>query len=129
MSARHNKKRQTPPPPAAPRQLTDAERAELHAYAVQERARPHAPRFNGLGGDNVAPVPGDDEALFRARLAKTVGSVDEHAIGHLLSHAAYATEGADVATNCNAVAALAARRHRAARRGRGHVGRADGRRA
>jgi len=92
--------------PAKP--LSEAERAELRAYAERHHASPHAPRFDALAEDKVSLPTGDSAELFRARLALTIGSVDEIAINHLLTHAAYATEIKDVAASCNTAAALLA---------------------
>ena len=116
MSARRSKPRGERPPAAAretpaapPRPLSDAERAELAAYTERERQRPPAPRFNGADGKEVRPQAGEDLALFRARLARAVGSSDPTVINHLLAHATYATEGdAPIGEKCNTAAALLA---------------------
>lgn len=101
------------PQAAAPRPLTEAERAELAIYKEQNRARPHAPRFGMLAGakaragkEDISPAPGVDTTLFRARLASSFGAVDELAIGLLLSQAAYAVEGGDAVQQCNSAAAI-----------------------
>src|SRR5262249_4245128 len=89
-------------PPAALRPLTDTERAELAVYTERRRTRRRPPRFGSNSGSDrpadtqvVLPAAGVNVDLFRARLANVVGTIDELAIGQLLSQAAYAVEGKD----------------------------------
>ncbi|MGD9724355.1 MAG: hypothetical protein AB7U76_24210 [Pirellulales bacterium] len=93
----------------APRGLSNSERAEVAAFAERARTRRHPPRFDALSGEKVAPMDGEDVALFRARLAQATGSTEPQAINHLLGHAAYASEGdGSPAEKCNTAAALLA---------------------
>jgi hypothetical protein len=92
--------------PAPSRQLTDAERIELAAFAERAASRPYPPRFKTAGDKKVAPADGVDADLFLARMGRSVGAVDEHAVNHLMSQAARTTEAADLAAQCNTATAL-----------------------
>ena len=99
-------------PPSPARLLTDAERSEVAVYEECRRTRLRPPRFGPTSGDapggteSVSPAADVDADLFRARLAKAVGAVDQHSIGQLLSQAAYSIEGSEPVLQCNAAAAL-----------------------
>ncbi|MGH7785390.1 MAG: hypothetical protein ACRERC_00900 [Candidatus Binatia bacterium] len=95
------------PKPTTPKPMTDAQRAEVLAYAEHARKRRTPPRFELLADDKISPKAGDDIDLFQARLAQSIGSPHAAVITHLLNHAANAIEGdAAVVDKCNTVAAL-----------------------
>ncbi|MGE3993579.1 hypothetical protein [Pseudorhodoplanes sp.] len=119
MRKRTRKQDSAPPAPrlpVLPSARTDAEHAELAAYAEHKRTRPHPPRFQSAhsdtptGFEGVSPARGIDADLFRARLARAFGAIDERAITHLLSQAAFAVEGhdRDAVELCNVAGALLA---------------------
>lgn len=100
-------KNRSEPGAGLPRPLTDAQRAEVVAYAEHARTRRKPPRFELLADDKISPEAGDDIDLFQARLARSIGSPNAAVISHLLNHAANAIEGdAAVVNKCNTVAAL-----------------------
>jgi hypothetical protein len=92
--------------PAAPRPLTDAERAELVAFGERLNQQPRAPRFKMDGKERVAIADGVDNDLGAARLAAAVGSADQYTMTQLANQAIDTLGGDDVAIRSNTALAL-----------------------
>ncbi|MBX3026963.1 hypothetical protein KF840_18815 [bacterium] len=92
--------------------MTDAERAEVQAFAARQASRPRPPRFKAAkkadGSEAVSPADDSGSALFVARVARTVGASEEAAAEWLMGQAALATESAALADKCNTAMALLA---------------------
>jgi uncharacterized protein (DUF305 family) len=84
----------------------------VQAFAARVASRPQAPRFKltkrADGAEAVASEDNCEPSLFATRIARTVGATDTTAAEWLMSQVARATEGADLAAQCNASMALLA---------------------
>ena len=119
MAKRRQKAEAAPKPaqqvPAAPRPLTDAERAELLAWGEHIARQPQPPCFKADGKGALTGADGVDRDLHFARIVAAFGTANNHAI-NLLNVAAETSDGSEVATKYNTAAALARASSRATKR-------------